>query len=182
MLAMGTSTGIIKIFSLKGYEQEIYDAHDHEICLVGFVPNKGLLVSIDVTNVLKLWDMEEGLDDCEVQICVPHPDPDNCKVSCLYIPAFLTNIQENHRHIFIGMESGSIYVFDTEAKTFADYVIDFKELGLPEQVAEDEDRVNDIKCHVTKMHRLLICYARTAIVVFSMNKNRRIQTLMIKDK
>ena len=31
MLAMGTSTGIIKIFSLKGYEQEIYDAHDYEI-------------------------------------------------------------------------------------------------------------------------------------------------------
>lgn len=39
ILAMGTSTGIIKIFSLKGYEQEIYDAHDHEISLVAFVPN-----------------------------------------------------------------------------------------------------------------------------------------------
>ena len=67
MLAMGTSTGIIKIFSLKGYEQEIYDAHDYEICHVAFVPNEGLLVSIDVTNMLKLWDMED-LDDCEVQL------------------------------------------------------------------------------------------------------------------
>ena len=65
MLAMGTSTGIIKIFSLKGYEQEIYDAHDYEICHLTFVPNRGLLVSIDVTNMLKLWKMED-LDDCEV--------------------------------------------------------------------------------------------------------------------
>ena len=65
MLAMGTSTGILKIFSLKGYEQEIYDAHDYEICHIAFVPNCGLLVSIDITNMLKLWDLED-LDDCEV--------------------------------------------------------------------------------------------------------------------
>lgn len=44
------------------------------------------------------------------------------------------------------------------------------------------DRVNDIKCHSTKMHRLLICYDRTAVVVFSINKNCAIQTLPLKEK
>ena len=60
MLALGTSSGMLKIFSLKGYELEIYDAHDDEILWVAFVPNQGLLVSIDVTNMLKLWDLESS--------------------------------------------------------------------------------------------------------------------------
>ena len=65
MLAVGTSTGIIKIFSLKGYELEVYDAHDYEISWVAFAPNKGFLLSIDITNVLKLWDLRD-LSDCEI--------------------------------------------------------------------------------------------------------------------
>jgi len=32
------------------------------------------------------------------------------------------------------------------------------------------------------MHRLLICYGKTAVIVFSINKNRPIQTLSIRDK
>ena len=80
--------------------------------------------------MLKLWDMED-LDDCEVQIQVPHPDQAREKVSCLYIPPFLTNKPENHRHIFIGMEQGNIYVFDVETKKFVNYIITFNKLKLP---------------------------------------------------
>ena len=122
------------------------------------------------------------LDDCEVQLVVPHPNPDTCKVSCLYIPSTLTNKDENHRHIFIGMEEGNIYIFDLLTRKFASFFIDFKNLRLPKQVPEDACEVNDIKCHMTKMHRLLISFSRTAIVVFSINKARNIQTLMIKEK
>ena len=93
-LAMGTSTGMIKIFSLKGYELEVYDAHDDEIIWVAFVPNKGLLVSIDVTNMLKLWDLKD-LSNCEIQIQIPHPG--NSRVSCLYVPSFLTTQPLNHK-------------------------------------------------------------------------------------
>jgi WD40 repeat protein len=65
MFVLGTSSGMLKIFSLKGYELEVHDAHDHEIIKVGLVPNKGLLVSIDSNNILKLWRLED-LDDCEI--------------------------------------------------------------------------------------------------------------------
>jgi len=37
----------------------------------------------------------------------------------------------------------------------------------------------DIKCHTTKMHRLLISYKDVAVVVFSINKNKIIQTIEI---
>ena len=77
------------------------------------------------------------------------------------------------------MEFGNIMIFDIKCKTFSGYTIDYDKIGLPDVQEGQQDQVNDIKCHVTKMHRLLICYARTAIVVFSMNKNRRIQTINI---
>ena len=35
---------------------------------------------------------------------------------------------------------------------------------------------------MTKMHRMLISFSQTAVIVFSINKNRPIQTLMIRDK
>ena len=63
--------------------------------MVAFVPNQGLLISVDVTNMLKLWNMED-LDDCEVQIQVPYPAKTGSKVSCLYVPSFITNRPENH--------------------------------------------------------------------------------------
>ena len=125
MLALGTSSGMLKIFNLKGYELEVYDAHDDEIIWVAFVPNQGLLVSIDVTNMLKLWSLED-LSNCEIQIQIPHPG--NCRVSCLYVPSFLTSQPLNHKHFFIGMEQGDIYVFDLEARTFSGFRIEFSKL------------------------------------------------------
>lgn len=88
MLAVGTSLGVIKIFSLKGYEHDVTFAHDAEILWLAFVPNKGQMVSIDSTNMLKLWNLED-LDDCELQIQIPQPE--DVPVTCLYVPSFLTS-------------------------------------------------------------------------------------------
>jgi WD40 repeat protein len=89
MFALGTSSGMIKLFSLKGYELEIHDAHDNAIHKLAFFPNKGFLVSIDITNLLKLWRLSD-LDDCEIQLKIPEDSP-NTRVSCLYIPSFITS-------------------------------------------------------------------------------------------
>ena len=48
---------MIKIFSLKGYEHEIYDAHSCEIKFVAFQPNKGFLAAIDELNSISVWDL-----------------------------------------------------------------------------------------------------------------------------
>ena len=43
------------------------------------------------------------------------------------------------------------------------------------------DIVTDMKCHWQKMHRLLISYKTTAVVVFSLNKNRNVQVIELKE-
>jgi hypothetical protein len=61
LLAYGTKTGHIKMFSLKGYEQEVYHAHDNvPILFVLFVPSSLLLFSIDAKNRLTVRDIRKS--------------------------------------------------------------------------------------------------------------------------
>ena len=99
-------------------------------------------------------------------------------MSCLYIPNFITSQPLNHDHFFIGMEQGAIYVFDLKTSNFTSYIIEFEKLFPGQRAAP----VVDIKCHTTKMHRLLLSYKDTAIVVFSLNKNCLIQTICMTEQ
>ncbi len=82
MLAVGTCDGQIKIWSLKGYEQEINQAHDASILLLQFVPNQGLLLSVDSLNILKVWNLEDLKMLNQVDL--------HQEVSCFYVPEELT--------------------------------------------------------------------------------------------
>jgi hypothetical protein len=72
MLALGLSSGSIKIMSLKGYEQEIYRAHESEVKRLAFIPNKGFLISVDDCLNLKLWNLQD-LEECDTKIKIPEP-------------------------------------------------------------------------------------------------------------
>lgn len=63
LMAYGTSTKVIKIISLKGYEFEIYEAHDVSIRFLAFVPNQGVLVSIDDSNEVRVWNLKDLTED-----------------------------------------------------------------------------------------------------------------------
>ena len=40
-------------------QQEIDQAHAYPVIWVQFIPNQGKLLSIDIQNVLKVWDLQE---------------------------------------------------------------------------------------------------------------------------
>ena len=61
LLAYGTRSGDIKMVSMKGYEQEIYGAHDGcAILHMLFVPGQLLLFSIDAKNRLVCRDLRSS--------------------------------------------------------------------------------------------------------------------------
>ena len=86
MFGLGTYNGSIKIINLKGYEQDIQKAHDCAIEWLLFVPNQGILISIDCERLIKIWELK-GLT-CVNTISVPSA-PGNT-ISCLYMPKELT--------------------------------------------------------------------------------------------
>lgn len=150
MLAIGTSDGSIKIFNLKGYEQEIEQAHDHSIIWLLFAPNQGYLLSADDKNTLRLWNLRDLSMIMETQIPVESHD----YVTYMYTATLLTNQPLNHRHAFIGISCGNIYILDLEASLLSTFFVDFKK-QFPKSPA---DTVTCIKCHPDKMHRILISY------------------------
>ena len=60
------------------------------------------------------------------------------------MPLELTTEIDNHRHAFIGMVNGDIYIFDTHGLLLSTYTIELTKV-LGNKAASDA--VSDIKCH-----------------------------------
>lgn len=176
LLAMGTSDGQIKLISLKGYEQEIDQAHIYPIIWIQFVPNQGKLISIDVQNFIKMWDLQTLALIYEGSI----PIPEESSVTLLYTPPELTSQPLNHRHSFVGTKHGEVLIFDHELMQFSPLRVDGR------QIFKDSRRnhtVTDIKCHPDKMHRLLITFDLSGVCVYSLNKRKAVYTFaLIQEK
>jgi hypothetical protein len=91
-------------------------------------------------------------------------------VSSLYSPQFLSNEPDNHRFVFCALSSGNIYILDWKTGVFSPNVINYSQMYHQKK----SDTVSDIKTHPTLMHRMLIAYEETAVIVYSLNKNREI--------
>lgn len=94
----------------------------------------------------------------------------NDQVSCLYAPQFLTSDQENHNHIFIGMVSGNVHIYDIPKREFTSFTIRCLKMKDAMSQVRNQFKVSDIKCQPEKMNRLLIAHEKSEIVVFSLNK------------
>ena len=88
------------------------------------------------------------------------------KVSCLYIAPFLTSDPDNHQHVFVGMNSGNIHIFDIESLEFTNFTI----RCLKPQQFPLNHMITDIKCQPEKMHRILYTHHSSGISVYSLNK------------
>jgi WD40 repeat protein len=101
---------------MKGYEFEIYEAHKLSVRFIAFIPNQGVMISIDDGNQVAIWDLKNLAEDPKR---VSVPSEENIHVSkrsqvstALYAPTFLSSELANHKNVFIAMSNGSIYVLD----------------------------------------------------------------------
>ena len=108
------------MYSFKGQEEEIFSAHHDPIEHILFVPGKLLLFSIDSKNRLSYRDLADNVSNASGEYTsTVYQYVDNIgndKVTCLYTAPFLTSDDQNHNHIFIGMNSGSVHIYDVTKK------------------------------------------------------------------
>ena len=126
LLAYGTSTKIIKVFSLKGYEFEIYDAHEASLRALTFIPNQGVLVSVDDNNEVAVWDLTD-LENEPTRAVIPIEEGMRVApvTTTLYAPSFLSNEPANHNSVYLALSDGSIYIFDYSTGQFSPLVIKY---------------------------------------------------------
>lgn len=68
LFAYGTRDGHIKMYSMKGYEQEVLNAHDNiPVMFITFVPGECILFSIDARNRLAVRDLRRSYQAEEVK-------------------------------------------------------------------------------------------------------------------
>jgi hypothetical protein len=91
----------------------------------------------------------------------------------VYCPTILTNEAKNHYNVFIALSDATIYVFDWHLGQFSPVVIQYFMLFTNPK----GDTVTAMKCHPLKMHRLLIAFEETAVIMYSLNKDREIQKI-----
>ena len=108
-----------------------------------------------------------------VDIPLDEEKSEDSLVSALYSPQFLSNEPDNHRFIFCALSSGNIYVLDWKTGVFSPNVINYSLMYHQKK----SDIVSDIKTHPSLMHRMLIAYEETAVIIYSLNKNREIQQI-----
>ena len=65
-------------------------------------------------------------------------------------------------------------IFDLKSWVFSDYEIT-RAKTLPKVTRAE--RIVDIKCHPEKMHRILLAYESEAILVWSINKDKAIASI-----
>ena len=178
LLAFATQHNIIKIVSLNSRpvvsftEFEIYQAHDHSIRLLAFVANEGILVSIDEHNLIKNWsmkDLKEPPQECQI------PNEKAASACSVYSPGYLTNEPENHGYVFFGLTNGNVYIYNAIENQIEPVVIKYKML-FPEKGGKDT--ISDMKLNPQMMHRILIAYEETAVVLYSINKDKELQKVM----
>ena len=102
-------------------------------------------------------------------------NPDHDRVSCLYCPPFLTSDPGDHQHIFIGMNSGNIHIFDIQKLEFTNFTI--RCFKSPDKAFPLMNLISDIKCQPEKMHRVLYTHVSSAIIVYSLNKQTKVQQI-----
>jgi hypothetical protein len=81
--------------------------------------------------------------------------------------------------MFIALATGEIFIFDLIALAFCPMTVPFEKVWP--KAEKREDPITDIKCHWKKQHRLLLSFQRQGVAVFSLNKDRTIRQVNIKD-
>lgn len=89
---------------------------------------------------------------------------------------FLTSEEQNHKHLFIGMASGSVHIYDIEKRDFTNFTIRNLKTS-PNASSVTPFKVTDIKCEPNKMHRVLIAHSKSHVQVYSLNKQTQIQNI-----
>ena len=116
---------------------------------------------------MKLWDLSQPI----IKLLVQEKIPDT--TSCLYCSETLSLEEKNNGIVYIGCNSGDVYIFNTVEKKLLNYKIPFTILfpGKPSH------RVTSMAVHPKKMQRVLIGYDSVGILVFSVNKGKDIQRI-----
>ncbi|XP_068084416.1 lethal(2) giant larvae protein homolog 1 [Anabrus simplex] len=159
LLALGTATGVIKIFGKPGVE--FYGQHtNHESAVTRliFLPNEGRIVSLCDDNSLHLWEINNGsLEEVKVQAL----EGKLKKISAVCL-------ESAGEHLLLGTEGGNIYLLNLKTFLMSETIIyqDVVMQNVPEDYKINPGAVEAIAEQPGCPDRILIGYNRGLMVLW----------------
>ncbi|XP_078692853.1 lethal(2) giant larvae protein homolog 1-like isoform X2 [Branchiostoma floridae x Branchiostoma belcheri] len=162
LLAIGTRSGLIKIYGQPGVEFSARHSVESQIIRLFFLPNEGRLISLLDDNSLHLWEVNikdgksvlEEVKDFSLEGRLK-------KISVCCLPS-------TQEHLFLGTEGGNIYLLDVKTFQLLDHIIyqDVVMQNVPDDYKANPGAVEAIAEHPTDSNKLLIGYNRGLIVLW----------------
>ncbi|XP_026817705.1 lethal(2) giant larvae protein homolog 1 isoform X2 [Rhopalosiphum maidis] len=159
IMAIGTSTGSIKVLGKTGVE---FYGHlpcsDHAITKLIFVPNQGRLVSLSDDNSLHYWEINDMAID-EVQSYLLEGKLKQISAMCL---------ESNCENLLLGTEGGNIFFIDLSTFELSDNIIyqDVVMQKVSDEYKKNPGAVEVIAEQPGNPNHILIAYSRGLIVLW----------------
>jgi len=170
LLAIGTSTGFLKIYGKPGVE--ISADHPTETCIqqLFFLPGQAKIISVcndGEVNTLHLWEVSQRDGSSvmeEVKSCTLEGRLKKISVCCLSM---------ERECLYIGTEGGHIYVLDLVSFGLKDHII-YQDVVM-QNLPGDENKTNGGSVEALSQHpfdssKLLIGYKKGIIVLWNQDK------------
>jgi hypothetical protein len=164
LVAVGSKTGIVKVYGAEGIEMtltpaEVGASHNEEVAFLVFIPSQHRLLSVQANSAVNIWDMR-----FQRQCGYLHAAWTTCRVTCaFYAP-------ESHYHfLYLSTDDGVVHVLDTHGCELTQYKVRaVQDLGLPEEVPEtgDAPEIVAIVPNPRDATRLLIAFAHAGIALW----------------
>lgn len=165
LLAVGTKTGVIRVFGAQGVEWCGQHKEDVQVAQLFFLPNQGRLISLCSDNSLHLWELNNSKDGkSSILEEVKHTAIENNKMktvsACCLTP--------NHEQLLMGTEGGNVLILDVASFTLLDQIIyqDVVMQNVPDDFKVNPGAVESIAVHEKNPDKFLIGYNRGLIVLW----------------
>ncbi|XP_072044717.1 LLGL scribble cell polarity complex component 2-like [Amphiura filiformis] len=165
LIAIGTESGVIKIYGTPGVEFLGVHDGDSPVWQLFFLPNQGRVISLLQDNSLHLWEINivDG-SYCleEVKSYALEGRLKKISVCCLSADSKL---------LYLGTEGGNIYLLDVDKMELSENIIyqDVVMQNVPDDYKVNPGPVESIAMHPGNPDKLLIGYNRGLIVIWDSN-------------
>jgi len=183
LLAIGTKNGDIRIYGAPGVQLSCYQDVPFPIQRLLFVQGAGQLISLVVRNEgvgkgectyhLILWQVNQQQQQKANQGAASVEKVKEYQIEQKLGRISAMSLLNENTYLFIGFESGDIYVFNVAKFEIVPGVInrEFIMKKLPDNLKKNPGSVESIQHHPRNLTKLLIGYQRGLFVIFDFNKN-----------
>ncbi|KAK3767867.1 hypothetical protein RRG08_059199 [Elysia crispata] len=163
LLAIGTKSGVIRVFGTPGYEVSATHEGDVSVTSIFFIPEEGRLITACSDSALHLWEINNKDGSCTLE------EKRMDSGEALKVKSMSTcSMSSDFSSLFVGTESGNVHVIDVKTLTETHVItMDVIIQNVPEDFKVNPGAVEATASNPVNSDKVLIGFNRGLIVLWN---------------